>query len=201
MPTERLMLHRVVVFSFAVLYWATVWVQVKRVRRRIGRAPNVRPRGVKEKLLWAGWFVVVMAWLTLPWLRRGGISELWESTVPPFVHPLSLLLGSLMMAAGYALTLWCYVAMGDAWRMGVNQKDNTQLVTCGPYRWMRHPIYLSQLVMVTAIVVLLPSVFSLVMLAIQVVCVWTKASDEESHLRNRLGPAYDSYRSRTGWFP
>ncbi len=108
MAIELLTLNRAVVLSSAVVYWAGVWLQVRRVRKRIGRSPNVRPRGVKEKLLWAGWAFVVASWFTLPFLS-GPVSAL-----PSCIHPVGSFVGVLMMLGGYAGTLWCYVAMGDA---------------------------------------------------------------------------------------
>jgi protein-S-isoprenylcysteine O-methyltransferase Ste14 len=108
----------------------------------------------------------------------------------------------IMIGAGYAGTLWCYLAMGSAWRMGVNRKEPTRLITRGPYQFVRHPIYLCQIVMVAAIALLLPSALSLTILIIHLLCVLTKAADEEAHLRTLLGPNYESYCAHTGrWFP
>ena len=200
MPAESLTPNRAVVFGFAVLYWASVYVQARRVRQRIGRSPNVRPRGAKETLLWAGWCFVVLGWLALGWLGPG--AGLWPAaTLVPLVYPANLVIGTTMMLAGYAFTLWCYVAMGDAWRMGINRKEETQLVTRGPYQRVRHPIYLAQLVMVAAIMVLLPSVLAFLVLAVHLGCVLSKAADEESYLRIRLGQTYEHYRAGTGWWP
>ena len=202
MSTETLFLNRVVVFVFAVIYWAGVWVQARRVRRRIGRSPNVRPKGLKETLLWFGWFLVVLAWLAVPFLTGSGLGSRWAAVIPALAHPAGLALGILMMMLGYAGTLWCYVAMGSAWRMGVNRTEKTQLVTAGPYRFVRHPIYLFQAVMVAAIVVLLPSAISLFILVIHVLCVRTKAADEDAFLQTVQSQDYQTYRARTGgWFP
>src|SRR4051812_35088249 len=107
MDTKILALNRASVFCSAVVYWSGVWVQARRVRKRIGRSPNVRPQGPKERLLWAGWALVVMAWLALPFLT---------GLIPSPVHPLGTALGIILLAIGYAGTLWCYVAMGNAWR-------------------------------------------------------------------------------------
>jgi hypothetical protein len=39
-------------------------------------------------------------------------------------------------------------------------------------------------------------------LAIHLVCVWTKAADEEAHLQTLLGQSYEEYFARTGrWLP
>jgi protein-S-isoprenylcysteine O-methyltransferase Ste14 len=202
MPTEALLLNRAVVFGFAVVYWAGVWVQARRVRRRTGLSANAWPRGLKETLLWAGWIFVVVAWLALPFLSAGGTGLPGTVIIQCLVHPVGRVLGLIMMGAGYAGTLWCYVAMGNAWRMGVNRTEKTDLVTRGPYRFVRHPIYLCQVIMVAAIAFLLPSTLSLIILIIHLLCVLTKAGDEESHLRAVLGQNYEAYCAHTGgWFP
>ncbi|MHB1309347.1 MAG: methyltransferase family protein [Limisphaerales bacterium] len=192
---------RIVVFAAAIVYWSGVWIQTRRVRHRIGRSPNVRPRGPKEKLLWAGWAFVVVGWLTAPFLGASAGPLPGAASVPSFVHPVAFTLGIMLTVAGYAGTLWCYVAMGNAWRMGINRQEETRLVTNGPYRWVRHPIYACQLAMVAAIPLLIPSVLSLLILGVHLVCVWIKATDEEAYLRSVLGPVYEAYCARTGrWF-
>jgi protein-S-isoprenylcysteine O-methyltransferase Ste14 len=198
-----LFLNRAVVFGSAVVYWAGVWVQSRRIRRRIGRSTNSRPRGAKEKLLWAGWIFVVAAWLALPLLCATGQGRLPGTAILPVpAHPLFLALGISMAVAGYAGTIWCYVAMGNAWRMGVNRAEKPELVTCGPYGFVRHPIYLFQVIMVAAIPLLLPSVLALAILAVHILLARTKAADEESHLRTLLGQPYEAYCARTGrWWP
>jgi protein-S-isoprenylcysteine O-methyltransferase Ste14 len=202
MSPENLFLNRALVLAFALIYWAGVGVQARRIGRRIGRSPNVRPRGLKETMLWLGWIFVVVSWLLVPFLSGGASGLPWFAIMPSLVHPAGLALGLFMMVAGYAGTLWCYLAMGNAWRMGVNRAEQIQLVTTGPYRFVRHPIYLCQVVMVAAIAVLLPSVFALIILVIHLACVLTKAADEDAFLRTIPSPAYQEYRARTGgWFP
>jgi protein-S-isoprenylcysteine O-methyltransferase Ste14 len=203
MATDALSLNRAVVFGSAAVYWAGVWVQSRRIRRRIGRSTNSRPRGPKERLLWAGWVIVVAAWLALPVLCEDGQGRLPGTAIFPVpVQPVLSALGIAMVVVGYAGTLWCYVAMGNSWRMGVNRTEKTELVTRGPYGCVRHPIYLFQLIMVAAIPLLLPSVLALAILAIHVLCVLTKAADEESHLRSLLGQPYEAYCARAGrWWP
>ena len=192
MTTEALSLNRAVVFASAIIYWGGVWIQARRVRRRTGRSTNTRPRSTTERLLWAGWCFVVMAWLALPFLSRGTRSLPGISIIPAFVHPVCSALGMSLMVAGYAGTLWCYAAMGNAWRMGVNRAEKPNLVLRGPYRFVRHPIYLFQVVLVGAVGLLLPSPLAIAILIVHLICVNIKAADEEAYLRAVIGPAYDS---------
>jgi protein-S-isoprenylcysteine O-methyltransferase Ste14 len=202
MATDGLFVNRAVVLGSGVVYWAGVWVQSRRIRRRIGRSTNSRPKGTREQLLWAGWFIVVAGWLALPFLPAPGKALTGAVIVPSLVHPVCSGLGILMIVAGYLGTLWCYAAMGTAWRMGINRSEKTELVARGPYRFLRHPIYLFQVIMVVAIALLLPSVLALLLLVIHVICVRTKAADEEAYLLSAKGNAYEVYCASAGrWFP
>lgn len=200
MEIEGLLFRRAVVLGSALVYWIGVWVQARRVRKRIGRSPNVKPRSSKERLLWAGWFLVVVAWLSLPFLAGRGPALLGTEFLRPLVHPVALAVGVLLVAVGYTGTLWCYVVMGDTWRMGVNRGERTTLVVRGPYQTVRHPIYLFQVFMLAGVVFLLPTLLSLLIFFIQFICVLTKAADEESYLLSVHGPEYRDYLTRTGRF-
>jgi len=198
MAPEELFLRRAIVTGSALVYWVGVWLQARRVRRRIGRSPNLKPRGAKERLLWAGWVLVVAAWLGQPFLAGGADSSFAFRLARVFVHPAGFVAGFGLVLAGYAGTLWCYTAMGDAWRIGVNRKEKTALVAAGPYRFVRHPIYLFQIVMLAGVLLLLPTALSLFVLALHFGCVRVKAADEESYLLGLHNDAYRNYLRCTG---
>ena len=204
MTADDSILNRAVVFGSALVYWSGVWVQARRVRKRIGKSPNVKPRGSKENLLWAGWLVVIAAWVAQPFLTASANQLPWLRFFPLLLHPAWLALGIFLTVLGYAGTLWCYAAMGDAWRMGINKKEQTALITRGPYRWVRHPIYLFQVVMLGGVFLLLPTLLSLLIFFIHLGCVHLKVADEESYLKIVHGKAYGDYVKRTGrlfpWF-
>ena len=105
-----------------------------------------------------------------------------------------------MTVAGYAGTIWCYVIMGNTWRIGVNPSEKTKLVDQGPYRIIRHPIYVFQIVMLAGAAVLLPTVLALVTLVIHYLSILAKAADEEAYLLTAHGQEYGDYLSRTGRF-
>jgi protein-S-isoprenylcysteine O-methyltransferase Ste14 len=194
---DALFLRKAVVTGSALIYWAGVFVQVHRVRKRIGRSPNVRPRGLKEKVLWSGWLLMIAAWAGQPFLI-GRIDQFLFMIISFLIHPFGMVFGILLMASGYAGTLWCYAALGDVWRMGIRRHERTALVTDGPYRCVRHPIYLFQVIMLVGVCFLLPTPFSILILLIHSVCVLIKSHDEEVYLFKTHGLAYRDYFSRTG---
>lgn len=56
-------------------------------------------------------------------------------------NPVRLGVGLAMFLAGLALAVWARVYLGRNWGMPMTQKDNPELITTGPYRRVRHPIY------------------------------------------------------------
>jgi protein-S-isoprenylcysteine O-methyltransferase Ste14 len=198
MIDDALIWRRAAVGLSGVIYWAGVLVQARRIRRRIGRSPNLRPRGLRERLLWLGWFLVIAIWIGQPWITGsvtlGPVLTRW----PALMHPASLIGGVALLLAGYAGTLWTYSAMGDSWRIGVDRNERTRLISFGPYAWVRHPIYAFQVVMLAGAVLLLPTLLSIAALVLHVVCVRIKARDEEQHLLTVHGQDYRDLCARTG---
>jgi protein-S-isoprenylcysteine O-methyltransferase Ste14 len=192
MTIDELFVRRAVVCASAIVYWGGVAIQARRIRKRIGKSANLKPRTPKEKLLWLGWTAMILGWLFQPLLIPD--SNLSTS----LLTPLTLTFGIALIVLGYAATLWSYASMGDTWRIGVNRNEKTSLVTRGPYRVIRHPIYGFQIVMLAGAALLLPTIFSLVIIAIHFLCVQAKAADEESYLLSVHGETYRDYLNRTG---
>lgn len=192
-------LRRIIVSTSGIIYWGGVIFQARRVRRKIGRTPNLRPKGTKEKLLWLGWTIVVLGWIGQPMLLSQP-TQTWLERWPDHLYPVSFVAGATLIVLGYAATLWCYAAMGAAWRIGIDQTGSSDLIQSGPYRSIRHPIYSFQSVMLLGAALLLSTIVSLGLLILHFVCASVKARDEERHLINIFGDKYLAYRTRTGKF-
>ncbi len=198
MPGDELFWRRAAVCAGAVIYWGGVLIQGRRIRKRIGRSTNMKPRDARERLLWAGWLSVIVLWIAQPIALSG------KSTFPPLclspelLQPASLISGLTLTVTGYAATIWCYVIMGNAWRIGINRQEKNQLVTAGPYRWIRHPIYAFQTIMLLGAVLLLPTVCSVAIVFLHLFFVLIKAKDEEAYLLTVHGEAYREFMAKTG---
>lgn len=198
MSTEEFFWRRAIVSASALIYWVGVWILARRVRKQIGRSPNLKPRGAKEKILWVGWLFVILVWVGQSAVVR--TQSDWPGVVffPSLLKLPLFVTGIVLVIGGYACTLWCYVAMGNTWRIGVNKSEKTTLVERGPYRAIRHPIYAFQLVMLAGAALLLPTALSFAILVLHYICALIKAVDEENYLKTVHGQAYVDYMARTG---
>jgi protein-S-isoprenylcysteine O-methyltransferase Ste14 len=75
-------------------------------------------------------------------------------------------------------------------------KKNASLITAGAYRYIRHPMYFSVLVMMLGVVVSKPSALSLFIFALLVVTLFLKAQKEEM-LWMVQSCEYRNYRQQT----
>lgn len=50
-------------------------------------------------------------------------------------------IGADLFVAGIAVAIWAHIHLGRNWGMPMTQKTEPELVTSGPYRVVRHPIY------------------------------------------------------------
>jgi len=85
--------------------------------------------------------------------------------------------------------------LGLQWRIKAVVTDDHQLVTTGPYAWMRHPIFASLLCLLLATVLLLNDVGAAVV-AVTVCVLGTeiRIRAEDGLLQRRFGPVFSEYR-------
>jgi len=106
--------------------------------------------------------------------------------------------GLVFTSAGYFLFIWSVVARGRysvSWEMPEQQ----ELVTWGPYRYMRHPSYLGYFFMFIGLVLLWPSLLTLFPL-IATPGYYQLTFEEERLLVLRFGEKYEEYQRKTGRF-
>ena len=51
------------------------------------------------------------------------------------------LVGLAVCSAGIALAVWARIYLGRNWGSPMSVKENPELITTGPYKYIRHPIY------------------------------------------------------------
>jgi protein-S-isoprenylcysteine O-methyltransferase Ste14 len=109
--------------------------------------------------------------------------------------------GLALAVLGIAGTLWAQVAMGTDWRIGMDHETPTNLVTDGPFRWVRNPIYTAMVVFVAGIALALPSVLTaLLVLATAAEVQLQVRRVEEPFLLERHDRDFATWAARAGRF-
>ena len=106
-------------------------------------------------------------------------------------------IGLVVLLLGLAFACWARVALGRNWSATVQLKQGHELVTAGPYRWVRHPIYTGMLSGVLGSALVIGEWRGLVALALIFVSFAYKLRHEESWMREQFGAAYVEYMRRT----
>lgn len=112
--------------------------------------------------------------------------------------PLAVRVGTLTAAAvplyvgGFLIALWALAALGPAFGIAPARRG---LVFSGPYRLVRHPMYLGQILAFSGLILAAPSVPNLLLYAAVWLLTLYRIRVEEALLS--ADPAYAAYRRRT----
>ena len=110
-------------------------------------------------------------------------------------------IGVVLTVSGILLTFGAQLAMGDAWRIGVDPAERTRLVTEGPFRLVRNPIYSALIPTVLGLLLMVPNVVALAGFAAILVSLELQVRlVEEPYLQQVHGDAYARYAARVGRF-
>lgn len=124
-----------------------------------------------------------LAWslMTIPDALRAGGAAVALLVVPPFIH-------------------WAQSSLGTNVTTTVITREKHALVTHGPYRWIRHPLYTAGLVYYAALAVLAGSWLLMLLTVLAGILITIRLPKEEASLQARFGTEYETYRARTGRF-
>lgn len=106
------------------------------------------------------------------------------------------LLGTAVVAAGLAFSLWARAHLGRNWSGIVTLKEDHALVRSGPYRTIRHPIYTGLLFAVIGTAVAIGEWRGVLAAGCALIAILWKIRVEERHMREAF-PEYEEYRART----
>ena len=106
-----------------------------------------------------------------------------------------LVIGGIMFFAGLALAIWARVHLGRNSGMPMSKKENPELVTTGPYRFIRHPIYTGMLLAMIGSAA--GNVYWLLVFVVSGVYFVYSARQEEKLMAQEFPEEYPSYMCRT----
>ena len=149
------------------------------------------------------WFWILMI-LAGPPLALGCIAFLIQPRWLDFARvdfpPWLRVLGVPAALAGLALFLWMFRHLGLNVTATSMPRTQATLVTTGPYRWIRHPMYSTALILVAAVTLLTANAVVAASGLAMFALLAARSRIEERRLVDKFGDGYRSYQSRTGRF-
>ena len=109
------------------------------------------------------------------------------------------LLGGACAVLGIAFAVWARLYLGRNWGMPQSVKENPELVTTGPYAYIRHPIYSGMLLALFGSALANNPLWFIVFIAAGLYFA-VSAQKEETLLLNTFPDTYPAYRARTKRF-
>ena len=163
------------------------------------RRPPPSPERTRDPMGMVG-LALQGAGFGLVWsIRRPPGSALIEASLPVLA---ALSLVDVALAAGsVALTLWSVRTLGRQWSLDARLVEGHELVTGGPYRYVRNPIYTGMLGMLLATGLTWSRPLAIVA-GVLVFCLGTviRIRAEERLLRTAFGEAWQAWARRTPAF-
>ncbi|MGZ7006742.1 MAG: methyltransferase family protein [Ilumatobacteraceae bacterium] len=158
------------------LYWLVAAGSTK--RGRISWSRELRIRAVIA--------VIVILLIRFRAFRGNGLNtDPWRAGI-----------GLVFFGLGLGLAIWARMHIGRNWGAPMTQKEEPELVTSGPYRLVRHPIYSGILVAGVGTAVAL-SWRWLVAVGLAGIYFVYSATVEERYLTEQLPDAYPVYKRST----
>lgn len=174
------------------IYWLTVIVKSVLISPKIGKLPNILPKewqGMVSRLVM---FPMLIVWIGYPY-------QLLFSHLHPTYFSLATLGAGLAFIA-LMLSFYSWHAMGTSWRIGIDTKDQTALVTNGPFQWIRHPIYTLSILLMLGTFLALQTQTAFYLMCVHFVLFYFEARREEAFLIKQHQSEYVHYMASTGRF-
>ncbi len=166
-----------------VVGWAAFWVYwlIAAFSTKKGRVPWSRELRIRAVIV-----VIVILLVRLGAFRGNGLNT----------DPWRMGTGLVLFALGLAFAIWARIHIGRNWGGPMTQKDEPELVTSGPYRLVRHPIYSGILVAVVGTAVALDWRWLIAAVLAGVYFLYS-ATVEERYLTEQFPDDYPVYRRST----
>ena len=171
---QIVLLGGIIAVHFCV-FWATCY----------GRAAAVRRSGWITAFFWA------IGYLALLLLAGSRLYQLGPASWPTVVVAFGLLI------AGVGLRFWALYKLGRWFSELVVIRQGQELITDGPYRWLRHPLHVGLLAQMAGLAAMAGGLWAWLVFAAGVVNALARELHEQRILGEHFGHSYDVYVAGT----
>ncbi len=169
-----------------LLYWLISSFFVKKSETR---------RNWKSQIIWR---IVIVVLVIIFIVISKNQSDLKGILQPFFSSSLVLqIIWTVLTVSGLVVAVWARTVLGRNWSGYVTYKKDHELVTEGPYKFVRHPIYTGAILMVIGTFLYYPNIFVLSFLISWSTMFMIRTKEEEKIMIKLFGKRYLDYMKKT----
>ncbi len=172
-----------VILAMWVLFWL-YWL-ASAASAKSSRSPSNLSMGIGLR---------VVAFLLIVLLLRTNV--ITENSFGAVESPVARGVGFGLFILGLALAVWARVFLGRNWGTPMSEKVDATLVTTGPYRYIRHPIYAGLILAMVGTALAVTIYWLIVALVLGIYFVYS-ASVEERTMSRLFPTTYPAYKKST----
>jgi protein-S-isoprenylcysteine O-methyltransferase Ste14 len=177
-----------ILWLLIALFWVTAEIRLIR-KAAVDNQDIIDGENRSQRWLWLsviGSVCLAMVFKTLAWLPI------------PIEYLPRQSLALLIFAIGLGVRYWAVLTLGRFFSTHVLIQNQHQLITAGPYRWIRHPAYTGLLIACAGAGLAMGDVFALLMLTILPFLAFkSRIAMEEQKLIKQFGSQYLEYLNKT----
>ncbi len=114
------------------------------------------------------------------------------------VRYIPMAVGGIVILLGFALSMWAQWHLGQNWVGGIGLRKRHRLITSGPYRYVRHPLYSGMMVSAIGLGIFGWNILFLLMALCFSGAYTIRSIGEEFLLEKQFPKHYPPYAARTG---
>lgn len=181
----------IVLMIIRYYYTAKTRTTKRSIQEQLGEASRWegKPRVALRFVVFPLWIAPLILYVVLPdWMA--------QFTLPLPIWLRWIAVGVATVAV--ALLIWAYHTLGKQYSPDLDLTEEHVLVTNGPYRWIRHPMYAAYIAFMIAVAVESANWLVALLNAPSIALVYSRVSKEEAMMIERFGDEYRTYVKRTG---
>ncbi len=138
--------------------------------------------------------IALVAFTSVPDIR---VRRIGGGTLFPLT-PAVAIAADILTFCGLVIAIWARRTLAANWSLHPTIQEHHELITQGPYAYVRHPMYTGMLLMLLGVAVFLGNAAGFIVLALVFIVIsYLRIRPEEELLAKRFGGKWEEYRKKT----
>jgi protein-S-isoprenylcysteine O-methyltransferase Ste14 len=142
------------------------------------------------------WVRIVVSIILVLLIKAGVFDHVSFISVLAPSNPIMGFIGVILTICGVGLAIWARIYLGRNWGMPMSLKENPELVTTGPYAYVRHPIYTGVITAGIGAALGISTIW-FIMVVFALIYFTYSATQEEKIMTKEFPDTYPAYKART----